>query len=106
MIRVCVHKESSGYRQIEVSGHAMSQDPGFDLVCAGVSSIATGALNGFYELDADCELIMNDEPYIKIRCNSINKINQTLMQFLLIQLKTVEAVHGEYIRIEVKEDTL
>lgn len=104
MIRVTVTKQNESILQIEVSGHAFSNDPGFDLVCAGVSSIATGALNGFDQLDGEYELIMLDDPYIKIACKKVNEENQLLMRFVLAQLETVAYVHGEHIKIKVKEE--
>ncbi len=45
MIQIDVLTQDSKILKIEVSGHAYSGEPGFDLVCAGVSSIAVGALN-------------------------------------------------------------
>lgn len=104
MIQVKVTKVGKFITELEVSGHAYSGEPGFDLVCAGVSSITTGALNGFYELDNQCELIMTDDPFIKIKCEEVNKDNQLLLNFLLIQLKTVEEVHSEHLQITVKEE--
>lgn len=104
MIQVNVIKKGNEYYQITVSGHAFSNDPGFDLVCAGVSSIATGALNGFDALDKSASLSLTDEPFIGITCNQINEKNQLLMAFLHYQLKTIEAAHKEHLKITVKEE--
>ncbi len=104
MIQVVVLKSKTAIVQIEITGHAFSNDPGFDLVCAGVSSIATGALNGLDALDDSCELSMTDEPLIKIVCKEVNHDNQLLLNFLLKQLETVAYVHDEHIKIIVKEE--
>lgn len=104
MIEVVVTRKTASILQIEVSGHAFNADPGFDLVCAGVSSIMTGALNGFDSLDASAVLELNDEPYISIKCDIINITNQTLLEFVLIQLKTVYEAHPDVISILEKEE--
>lgn len=104
MIQVNVIKKDNAITKITISGHAFSNDPGFDLVCAGVSSIATGALNGFDALDTSTALEMTDAPFISITCNQINHKNQLLMEFLFYQLKTIEDAHDEHLNITVKEE--
>ena len=66
MIRVTVETVEHQYHSMTVVGHAETGESGFDLVCAGVSSILTGALNAFDEMDDDAHLIMSDEPLIYI----------------------------------------
>lgn len=105
MIQVNVLTHNDLIKKIEVSGHAYSGEPGFDLVCAGVSSIAVGALNAFDELSQGCDLVLKETPYIKIECKDANQENQLLMNFLLIQFKTIEHVHSEHININVKEES-
>lgn len=105
MIKVEVLKNKDQITKLEISGHAYSGEPGYDLVCAGVSSIGVGALNGFDQLSEDCTLELTEEPYIKIECKQANKDNQLLMNFLLTQLKTIEEVHGDYIKITEKEES-
>ena len=53
MIRVTVETVEHQYHSMTVVGHAETGESGFDLVCAGVSSILTGALNAFDEMDDD-----------------------------------------------------
>ena len=100
MIRVNVQSSTQGIMRLTIEGHALTGDPGYDLVCAGVSSIAIGALNGLDALAQGLTLTMSDEPKIEIQCNTINKNNQLLLQFLILQLKTVEEEYGDAIRIE------
>lgn len=105
MIYVEVYTKESNILKIEISGHAYSGEPGYDLVCAGVSSIAVGALNGFEELECNCNLEMTEDPFIKIECRDLTETNQLLMNFLFLQLKTVEESHHEHIKINVKEES-
>ncbi|NLW15102.1 MAG: ribosomal-processing cysteine protease Prp [Erysipelothrix sp.] len=105
MIKVNIYTHKSNIYKIDISGHSYSGEPGYDLVCAGVSSIGVGALNAFDALDDDCILELSEKPYIKIECKTITKENQTMMNFLKYQLETVEAVHHEHIRIKEMEDS-
>ena len=66
MIRVSAIKKNGFYSTLTVTGHAYSGDKGFDLVCAGVSSILTGALNAFDTLASDVLLTMDQQPLIQI----------------------------------------
>ena len=86
-----------------VTGHAYSGDPGYDLVCAGVSSILTGALNAFDEMDDSVNLTLTKEPLIQIDIQTPSELNQKLFEFVLIQLKTVEMAHPQHIEIHEKE---
>lgn len=103
MIHVTVSLENGQYKSMKVTGHAGSGDPGFDLVCAGVSSIMTGALNGFNQLDSSVALQLTQEPLVSIDIIQSNELNQKLFEFVLIQLKTVETSYKEFIEINEKE---
>jgi uncharacterized protein YsxB (DUF464 family) len=45
MVQVLVVRENDAIMNIKISGHANAGPKGYDLVCASISSIATGALN-------------------------------------------------------------
>ncbi|QIK57482.1 ribosomal-processing cysteine protease Prp [Erysipelothrix sp. HDW6A] len=104
MITVDITTKDGVYRHLKASGHAYSGEPGFDLVCAGVSSVLTGALNGFDTLDDTVEVSLTSEPLVEINIKNENTLNQKLFEFLLIQLKTIEFSNSEYITINEKED--
>lgn len=106
MISVVFTQNNEHYKSVAVSGHAFAQEPGFDLVCAAVSSIMTGALNGFDALVASAQLEMSEEPYIKISVENADTTSDLLFKFVYLQLKTLEEAEGEYLRIVEKEDTL
>lgn len=53
MIKVKVEKENSKYKRVVMTGHAMYDDYGKDIVCAAASSIMTTTVNGI--------LIINEE---------------------------------------------
>ena len=103
MIQVSVIKNNGSYSSLTVTGHAYSGEAGNDLVCAGVSSILTGALNAFDSLTQDSLLTMDKQPLIKIELKTPSELNQKLFEFVLIQLKTVEMAHPHNIEIHEKE---
>lgn len=103
MIHIELVKSNESIQSIRITGHAHSANKGEDLVCAAISSIATGALNGLEAINASAvDLIYQEKPealiHIKVRFFD-PKIEQAL-QFLLIQLKTVEEAQSKYIHIQ------
>lgn len=107
MIRINVIRKAGNIASISVSGHAYANDPGFDLVCAGVSSIAIGTLNACDQLldqDAcDLEMIPGDDPRISIQVHKDSKTCQTVLKTMLIQCKTIEEQYKNYVEIEEME---
>ena len=53
MIHVKVEKEHAKYKKIAISGHAMYDDYGKDIVCSAASSIVTTTVNGILALDKE-----------------------------------------------------
>lgn len=85
------------------SGHAQAAPYGEDLVCAAVSSIMTGALNGIDMLFPEtCQLTMKANT-ISIQVNRDSTDLQQILHFIWIQLQTVHDSHPEYIIMEKKE---
>ncbi len=51
MITVTIKKNNSQIKQIKFSGHALYDDYGKDIVCAGVSAIFTTTINAILRYD-------------------------------------------------------
>lgn len=103
MIRVRVQRLNQMIQSIEITGHAQSAKTGEDLVCAAISSIATGALNALDQLYSnDVVLTYQEAPeaLIKIQVIKNDATLEQLLQFLLIQIRTVENSHKKYIQIQ------
>lgn len=103
MIRIRVHHVNHRIESIEITGHADSAPRGEDLVCAAVSSIATGALNAIDQLcPHEAKLSYQDHPEALIRIEVLKHSERLdgLLQFVLIQLKTVEVSQNQYIQIQ------
>ena len=51
MIKVIVQKEQNNYKKIDVTGHALYDDFGKDIVCASTSSIIITSINACIKID-------------------------------------------------------
>lgn len=103
MIQVEVTERLSAVSDIVISGHAMYDVHGQDIVCAAVSLCCIGALNA---LDMMCENefdLKMESNQIHIHVKKNNDKVQTLLQFLLIQLQCVFEQYPENIKITRKE---
>lgn len=103
MIKVDVVKENQLIQEITISGHAESGPKGYDLVCAAVSSIATGTLNALDQIVAqDVQLELTEKPDAKIKIKVLKNRDdlQLLLKMMLIQLNTVQESQPKYIHIK------
>ena len=88
---------------VKITGHALSADPGKDLVCAAVSAVGTGTLNALDLLaqdDYELTLIDTEEPVIEIKTQRINEKGSLILEVMLIQLKTIQEINPEFISIQ------
>lgn len=88
----------------EISGHAESGPYGHDLVCAAVSAVSFGAANALMEV-AGCEPEITqggEGGYFKVVLTGEDREQekaQTLLEGLLISLRTIEQDYSQYITI-------
>ena len=101
MIKIQVNKTDNSYSSLLVSGHSNYDEHGKDIVCAGVSAIVTGGLNALAIEDKKNISYRVKEGYVNIDILDIgNEKLQTIMDVIVIQLKTIEESYKKYIRIE------
>jgi uncharacterized protein len=107
MIEVSLSTSDSKILSMNVTGHAKSAKRGQDLVCASVSSIATGALNALDRYAPGvCVLQLQDDENarIDIQVRDIqNNVAQIILQTVLTQLETIENNYSKYIHITKQE---
>ncbi len=94
MIRVEVVYREGKFVKLSVADHAD------ELVCAGVSSCYIGALNALDNLDAYQIENSSGNSHIE-RTGSITGHDETVLETLVIQLKTIEQSYPEEIRVHV-----
>ena len=80
--------------ELEVKGHAGSDEYGRDLVCA----IVTGLANALYEMAHEEDIIL-DEGYVRIKLHHPSSATDIIMNTAIIQLKTAQEVNKDFIRI-------
>lgn len=83
----------------EVSGHAMSDEPGRDLVCAGVSAVAFGLTNALIGLGLNEERVKLDEGYLRVDTTDTDEDMNALIYGLIVSLETIEREHDEYLSV-------
>lgn len=107
MIKVSVSYQDSRILNLSITGHAMSAKHGQDLVCASVSSIATGALNALDQIASeacDLTLVKGEDALIEVKVlKNENHDVQVILQTVLLQLETIENQYSKYIHISKQE---
>ena len=94
MIRVDIKKN-----HIKISGHAMFDDYGKDIVCASASSIVITSINGILRLDekAISYKLTKDELSIDVLKN--NRETNLLILNMISLLKDLEKQYGKNIKV-------
>jgi len=83
----------------EISGHAMSNDIGKDLVCAGVSAVVFGLTNALIGLGLDEEKVKLDEGYLRVDTRNADEDMNALIYGLIVSLETIERENDEYLLV-------
>lgn len=109
MINITIFRQSNQITAFELSGHAESGPYGYDLVCAGVSAVSFGAVNGIHllcEIDLEIEQA-EDGGYLKVVLPddvsaAVKNQAQLLLEAMLISLQTIEREYSQFIKIICK----
>ena len=107
MITIAIERGSIGrIRRFTVSGHARFDDPGKDIVCAGVSAVTVGAVNAVEELTGIV-------PKASMRGGWLDAIipesgdaerdrqAQWLLEGMVVSLETIKTAYAKYVQIQV-----
>lgn len=98
MISVNVTFIGKDVKSLTVSGHANYDQYGKDIVCAGVSAVVTGGINAL-ESEIESIKIINEDNKLGVEVINSNEKIQTILNTILIQLKTIENSYKKYIKI-------
>lgn len=107
MIRINIHRHSDGtIVEYKVDGHADYDEPGKDIVCAGVSAITVGTYNALDSLlGMQPEYVMRKGlMHVKLAELTIPSAEakaklQLILESMIIMLRTIEQSYGEHITI-------
>ncbi|MFZ3588317.1 ribosomal-processing cysteine protease Prp [Bacillus sp. DJP31] len=106
MIEITITRSLNRLLQsVTIEGHAEFDEPGKDIVCAGVSAVSFGAANAVEEL---CGVVLQVEQgksgFLRfvIPTNDSGIIQdkvQLLMESMLVSLQTIERSYSDFITI-------
>ncbi len=98
MIKVIVNKNN-----IKISGHALYDIEGKDIVCASVSSIIYTSVNALLKLNKSSIEFSDDGKIIEIIKLSNDDITNKLLENMIDLLKDLELDYPKNIKIESEE---
>ena len=101
MIKVYYKKNCDVVEEINISGHAMYDAKGKDIVCAGVSAALTTTINGILAFDKDSINYSGDNPVVITNIKKDKITNNLLSNFLDI-LKQMECKYQKNIIVKEK----
>lgn len=103
MIKVIVVKENDLIKSIKISGHALYDDYGKDIVCSAVSSIITTSINSILALDNEGIKYKSNKGNVEITDIKNTKEVTTLIEVMLKLLNELKEDYPDNIKIS-KED--
>ena len=91
-------------RRFTVSGHAGFDDPGQDIVCAGVSAVTVGAVNAVEKLTGvvpESSMRGGWLSAIVPECGDAERDRQVqwLLEGMIVSLETIAASYAKYVQI-------
>lgn len=98
MIKVLKNKEN-----ISITGHAMYDDYGKDIVCSAVSSIVITTINGILAINSEAITYQNTKEGLKIEIKSFDNITLKLIDNMLELLTKLSRDYPK--NLEIKEGT-
>lgn len=100
MIKVSVLKENRKYKKITISGHAMYDDYGKDIVCSACSSIVITTVNGILALKKGSLDYLVSKKGMTINVKIDDETTQILLNNMVSLLRELEGNYPN--NIEVK----
>lgn len=108
MINIVFEKVNNLATGLEVTGHANSGPHGQDLVCAGVSCIAIGGVNGLLclEVDGDESKTVSESGLVSYKIfnpkhNTLQR--EAMFAMLYAQFATMEKQYPQHIKLSTEE---
>lgn len=99
MIKINLKYNSDLIESISITGHALYDIYGKDIVCASVSSIVITSVNGILRLDSD-SINYDDSNGLSITVLNHNDVTDTLIDNMVSLLKDLEKQYKKNIIIK------
>lgn len=103
MIKVSVLKENRKYKKITILGHAMYDDYGKDIVCAGVSTMLTTTVNAILKFN-DQAIELLQEKDIVLTVLSEDEVTSKLLENMVELLYELEESYPKNIEIRKRDN--
>jgi uncharacterized protein YsxB (DUF464 family) len=106
MITVTIERSAAGrIRRFSVSGHAGYDDPGKDIVCAGVSAVTVGAVNAVEKLTGLVPKAEMHNGWLRAEAppsgdSELDGRVQLLLEGMVASLETIADEYGTYVQIQ------
>ena len=97
MIKVEYNKDDI-IKDVKISGHAMYDVVGKDIVCSAVSSIVTTTINNILTLDENAIKYVDKDGYILIT-NQDNQMASKLLNNMIDMLRELESDYPKNIKV-------
>jgi len=98
MIKVSITKKDNKIEKITMTGHAMYDEYGKDIVCAAASSIVITTVNAILKINEKAIQYKNDDDLI-ITVNSFDTVTTSLINNMIDLLKELETQYKNNIKI-------
>ncbi|MCZ8519080.1 MULTISPECIES: ribosomal-processing cysteine protease Prp [Paenibacillus] len=109
MIRIAIQRNADGrITSYRVEGHAFYDDPGKDIVCAGVSAVTVGTVNAVEALTGlELEAVM-EHGLLHVKVPSLEPADrdekvQLLLEGMAVMLESIQQSYGAYIAITTSD---
>ncbi|WP_338470390.1 ribosomal-processing cysteine protease Prp [Niallia sp. XMNu-256] len=110
MIDIHIKRNHKGFiESFTMNGHALFEEHGKDIVCAGASAVSFGTINAIHALTGITpEIHQGNDGFLSCHLpeklpKDIHEKAQLLLEGMVISLQTIEEQYGEHIKITFKE---
>ena len=104
MIKVEIKKQEGKIKEVLLKGHAMYDDYGKDIVCAGVSSIFITTVNAILKFDQNSIKVIEEKNKVTLRVLKESKENEKLIGNMLELLQELSQNYPKNITIREDEN--
>ena len=96
MIKVRVVEKNKEVNKVMITGHALYDEYGKDIVCASVSSVVITTVNAILRIDKDA-IFVEEKPFV-IEVKKSTEITKKLVENMISLLKELERDYPKNIR--------
>ena len=96
MIKISIKKNNDYIDEVSITGHAMYDDYGKDIVCSSVSSIVITTVNAIERIDRN-SISYTEEPF-SIKVEENNEITNILLENMVSLLEELGSQYPENIK--------